>query len=131
MNLKQASAALSRLSRTGKSLSRGYIDGRVPAWTKRTPPARPWRAFGAPKVYLEGGKLINEFEAGLSRPKTALAGRKILIQRVYRRAMAGTRGALAPRAALAGVRVEAGLRRATGRLQVDVGGDVRPLPTIP
>ena len=90
------------------------------------------RALGAPRVYPEGGKLINEFEAGLSRPKTALAGRKILIQRVYRRAMAGTRGALAPRAVLAGIRVEAGLRRATGRLQVDVtGGRSPPRPTIP
>ena len=39
---------------------------------------------------------------------------KILIQRVYRRAMACTRGARAPRAASAGVRVEAGLSR-TGK----------------
>ena len=69
------------------SLSRGYIGGRWPASAKRTPPAPPG-ARRPPKTYPEGGKLINEFG---SRPQPAptvsLADRKILIQRVYRRAM--------------------------------------------
>ena len=80
-----------------KTLSRGYIDGDgLPQRGVRRP-----RALGAPKVYPEGGKLINEFEAGLSRPEPALADRKILIQRVYRRACARMDEAYAARAPLA------------------------------
>ena len=60
------------------------------------------------KSYPEGGKLIDEFGAGLRGPTPALADRKILIQRVYRRALARCSDAIAVHAAAAGHAVEAG-----------------------
>ena len=66
MNFKQASASLSRLSRTGKSLFRGYIDGRVPAAARRTPPACPWRAAGPPPAFA--GRLQVDVTRGTFAP---------------------------------------------------------------